>query len=180
VIRFQFSVEKFVNAVAYFAERRPGLTKLEVCKLLFFADKEHLVKYGRPVTGDHYWRLQHGPVPTRGLDLLRGKGSRAELALLDKHVTVEGRSIRLKAPASKGAFSKSDLAVLDQVLKECAGVGAARLRELSHKERAYQEAKEKAPMDFELFFGGDATGQRMKELVIENQEARRALAPYRA
>jgi len=95
-------------------------------------------------------------------------------------VIVEGRGIRLRAPASRGAFSKSDLAVLDQVIKRFAGLDATRLRRLSHQERAYRETKEKSPMYFDLFFGEGDSEQRMKALVMENQEARRSLAPYRA
>lgn len=49
--------------------------------------------FGRPITGDHYYKLAHGPIPTRGLDLLRGQGSPAEVALLQKYVTVIGVTI---------------------------------------------------------------------------------------
>jgi len=52
-IRFKYDVEKFANAVAYFASINiPDLTKLKISKLLFFVDKLHLQRYGRPVTGD--------------------------------------------------------------------------------------------------------------------------------
>jgi Protein of unknown function (DUF4065) len=70
-LRFRFNAAKFVNAVAYLAQACPNSTKMTVCKRLYYADKEHLVKYGRPILGDHYYRLEHGPVPTHGLDMLR-------------------------------------------------------------------------------------------------------------
>jgi uncharacterized phage-associated protein len=54
-VRFQFDPEKFVDAVAYLAQACPSSTKLSICKLLYFADKEHLLRYGRPILGDHYY-----------------------------------------------------------------------------------------------------------------------------
>ena len=48
-IRFVFQPEKFVNAVAYLAQACPGSTKMTICKQLYYADKEHLVRFGRPI-----------------------------------------------------------------------------------------------------------------------------------
>ena len=84
-LRFSFNSGKFVNAVAYLAQHCPNSTKMSVCKQLFYADKEHLTRFGRPIVGDHYYRLDHGPVPTRGLNILRNRASEAEQALLDKY-----------------------------------------------------------------------------------------------
>jgi len=63
MLSFEFKPSKFGSAVAYLAERKPGVTKKELCKLLFFADKLHLLRYGRPITGDRYFALEQGPSP---------------------------------------------------------------------------------------------------------------------
>ena len=73
MISFTFKPRKFASVVAYFATRRPGITKKELCNIIYFADKEHLLRYGRTITGDRYYALEQGPVPTRGLDALNGK-----------------------------------------------------------------------------------------------------------
>ena len=113
MLRFRFNAEKFVNAVAYLAQNCPGSTKLTICKHLYLADKEHLVRYGRPVLGDHYYKLPHGPIPTRGLDLLRGRATAPENALLDKYVSVVGEAVHPKRQPNRKVFSKTDLEVLD-------------------------------------------------------------------
>src|SRR5262245_14308697 len=84
-VAFTFDFEKARAALLYLAQKDlPEFDKGKACKLLFLADKLHLVRYGRPVTGDRYWALEHGPVPTRVLSLFddveqrkaaRGKGT---------------------------------------------------------------------------------------------------------
>src|SRR5437899_12988053 len=70
-VAFTFDVEKASAALLYLASRDlPAFDKGKACKLLFLADKLHLVRYGRPITGDHYWALEHGPVPSTVLNLI--------------------------------------------------------------------------------------------------------------
>lgn len=62
-LNFNFEVDKFVHAAAFLTESCPGVTKMKLAKLLYFADKKHLVEYGRPVTGDRYTKMELGPAP---------------------------------------------------------------------------------------------------------------------
>jgi uncharacterized phage-associated protein len=39
-------------------------------KLLFFADKEHLSRYGIPIFYDKYFKLPHGPVLSLTLNII--------------------------------------------------------------------------------------------------------------
>ena len=58
-----------MQALAFFSQRGvTDLTKLKAAKLLFFADKLHLNRYGRPILGDCYFCLDHGPVPSFSLN----------------------------------------------------------------------------------------------------------------
>jgi hypothetical protein len=50
MIKFKFKPEKMASAIAYMVQRHPGLTKKQISKLLYFADKEHLLRYGRTIT----------------------------------------------------------------------------------------------------------------------------------
>jgi uncharacterized phage-associated protein len=150
---------------------------LTICKHIFFADKQHFLKYGRPITGDHYHKLPHGPCPTVGLDMLRGKGSPANVALLEKYVAVVGNAVHPKKTANLKAFSKSDVEVLDWVIKKYGKMSATRLRDLGHKERAYREAEDSGPMDFALFFDDDDENS-VKKLAEREQEARDLLRRY--
>lgn len=74
-ISFEFKPKKFASSVAYLVNAKPGLTKEQICTLLFLADKAHLLRYGRTITGDRYHALEQGPIPTKGLDALTEKGN---------------------------------------------------------------------------------------------------------
>jgi len=44
--------------------------KLSIIKLLFFADRYHLRKFGRLITDDTYYAMQKGPVPSAAKEIL--------------------------------------------------------------------------------------------------------------
>lgn len=65
---FNIDKSKSINSLIYIIKE---LTKSQkktdlhrVMKLLYFADREHLVRYGFPITGDTYLRQKFGPVPS--------------------------------------------------------------------------------------------------------------------
>lgn len=180
VIRFRFMPDKFANAVAYLALKCPGTTKMKICKLLFYADKRHLVKYGRPITGDQYYKLPHGPVPTRGLDMLRGNASAAEVALLKKYISMVGNGVFPRRAPDKKIFSKTDLETMDWVCRKYGQLNAATLRRLSHNEPSWTKAKDSGPMDFALFFEGEPGSGDIKKLVELEQDSRDVLVQFRA
>jgi len=57
-----------------------SIDKLAAIKLLFFADRYHLRKYGRLITEDTYYALPHGPVASNALDVVNS-------VLLKEHQT---------------------------------------------------------------------------------------------
>ena len=70
-VNFTFQFPKAKAAILYFAQSgMPEFTKGKLCKLLFLSDKLHLVRYGRPITGDSYAAMEHGPIPSCVLDIL--------------------------------------------------------------------------------------------------------------
>jgi uncharacterized phage-associated protein len=179
-LRFRFNVEKFVNAVAYLAQSCPHSTKMTICKQLYFADKEHLVRFGRPIIGDHYHKLPHGPIPTHGLDMLRKKAGAAQNALLEKYVSVLGDSVHPKMSPNRKVFSRSDLEILDLIIRKYGRMSAAALRRRTHEEIAYLESDDCCPIDYALFFDGREGSDQVKALAEAEQESRDVLRPYAA
>ena len=47
-------IKKITTVLAYLAQSVPGLTIQKAFCLMYFADKKHLIEYGRTVTGDNY------------------------------------------------------------------------------------------------------------------------------
>ena len=73
MLRFKMDEGKALAAFLYvlrdLAKVSPHTVDMhKVFKILYFADKEHLLRFGRPVIGDVYIALKHGPVPSRLYD----------------------------------------------------------------------------------------------------------------
>ena len=175
MIRFRFDPRKFASAVAYLAEHKAKVTKKEICKLMFFADQRHLLRYGRTITGDRYNALPQGPVPSHGLDMLneRHDAPGGDIEIMREFGQVRGWSFIPRRPADQSLFSRSDLRVLDEILSEFGGMSAPELEELSHKEAAWLMTPQTQHIDFDLFFEGHPESATMRDLVnTEHAEAK--------
>lgn len=73
-------------------------------KLMYFSDKTSLEKYGRFISGDDYYALEWGPVPTHTYDLLKeaAKGG-------DFPFRVEGHAVIPSEEADTDLLSESDV-----------------------------------------------------------------------
>jgi uncharacterized phage-associated protein len=190
-VAFTFDFEKASAALLYLASRNlPAFDKGKACKLLYLADKLHLVRYGRPITGDRYWALEHGPVPSAVLNLindvekkqLSGQGVQALAEALELDRTFENPRFRARQKPNMDLLSKSDVDVLDRVADSFGSKTFAELRALTHETVAYQRAwtgkpadKGSAPMAFEDFFDEDADAiAGAREEMLENDALRKS------
>lgn len=113
-----FDYKKAVQAINFFATRNNGcITKLEALKLIFFADRYHLRKFGRPITNDQYWAMQFGPVASAvkelaELDSLGKERHYAEAYLKQMETPHELASIQA---VDEDVFSDSDIEALSFV-----------------------------------------------------------------
>jgi len=113
---FHFAYKKAAQALNYFAIQNGGeIDKLHALKLIFFADRYHLRKYGRPITNDQYWAMKFGPVPSGVKDLFELDSVSHEerhytAALLSK--AEKEYAVRSIAPVNTRVLSETDLEAL--------------------------------------------------------------------
>lgn len=185
-IKFEYDVDKVREALVYLASHSAGLDKYKACKLLFLADKYHLVRYGRTITGDTYYAMPHGPAPTKILDLLTLIIDHSARIPEFADVLTVNRSFqhpRLEADALPewDNLSKSDREALDKTLRRFDKAPPYTLKLLTHDMAAYKNAwdqrrnKNSVPMAFEDFFEDDSDAiAGVLEEAIEDSEIRRA------
>jgi uncharacterized phage-associated protein len=193
-LEYRFDAEKFVNALAFFASRGVAdLTKLKAAKLLFFTDKHHLVRYGTPVTGDRYYCLKFGPLPSSADNYM----DEAELAakfgepfdeLFDRFLAVDIAPqhpvFKPVAPPDLDVFSESERVALEHTVAQYGKYTASQLIKLTHEEAAYKISDRgrpehgRAEMPYELFFADvpQKDAQRILELAKLEQEDRNIAA----
>lgn len=171
-------------ALLYLASKKiPGLDKYKTCKLLFLCDSRHLVRYGRPITGDTYYALNWGPVPSSVLHALNDEDPLAnDIANLCVVTRDKYRRYRLKkfktvvAQAKKlieDCLSQSDIETIDEIVANYGGKSFDELYKITHATPAYYKAwarrgdANSSIMLFDEFFEGDP--QASQALLAELQ-----------
>lgn len=187
-IEFTFKFAKAKAALLYLAQKNlPGFSKGKACKLLFLADKHHMVRHGRPITGDWYAAMEHGPVPSHILNLLDAAQDGTPntpqaidlAASIDFDRTLEFPAILARQVPDLGDLSRSDVDSLDAISREYGQQRFTALRKLTHDMPAYEEAwahrvSGSAPMEFELFFDEDEDARAgVLEDAIEDDKIRK-------
>lgn len=136
----QFQPERALELVLYVAKRIPHPSFHSISKILYFADREHLSRYGSLMTGDTYVAMKHGPVPSAIYNLLKAAAGRHEplvpldwFELVQDNLTVEAnhRVLPLR-DADPRKISAAQRACLDLSIKQNGRLGFDRLTRKSH------------------------------------------------
>ncbi len=121
----------------YYLAKKIGspVDKLAAVKLLFFADRYHLRKYGRLISDDIYFALPHGPVASNSLDILNiimnGHNAGANKTYLKRKST--NTFVAVDNTYELEYLSDSDVEALDFTIKNFSKHEAWELRNLTHE-----------------------------------------------
>ncbi|MCK4578483.1 MAG: SocA family protein [Candidatus Marinimicrobia bacterium] len=123
-------------------------------KIVYFADKDHLSKYGRSISTDRYVAMQHGPVPSGTYDLI--KNARNNFLdhiepTQDQAFRIEGNCIHPLRGPNTNMLSESEREVLDKAIKQYGSKKFIELKALSHDDPAYLAADENDFIPVEAF-----------------------------
>lgn len=131
---------KALEALVYVAQREQR--HYWALKAIYFADKEHLRKYGRQIFGDSYRAMKFGPVPSLAYDIVktaRGDGllpfenpSPADALNVPNH-----KFIYPKREPNTRLLSQSDIECLEYGIAEVNNLGFGRLHRKS-QDQAYK------------------------------------------
>jgi len=135
-----FRKEQTINALLYIAEQMGGEVDMhKAFKTLYFADRAHLSKYGRSITGDHYIAMKYGPVPSRVDDMLKAVrgdsyfSSSEDAKELSEYFDFVGDFIfKTNTACDKDYLSESDIECLDEAIALTKDKSFKQLVSLSH------------------------------------------------
>src|SRR3990172_1296526 len=143
-IHFEQNEDKAIEVLAWLANHQPGIDAFHVSKVLYYADKEHLNRYGRPILGDTYIRMEWGPVPSKVYNLVKHDADPSLLRKVAEAVEVRGgwwHLHPLRKPNME-MFSQTDIKCLQNALKKYGTRNFGVLSRISHGELAWQSALE--------------------------------------
>ncbi|MDK1031588.1 MAG: Panacea domain-containing protein [Planctomycetia bacterium] len=173
-IVFPYARTKWTEVVRWFLDMHGGgMDLMKLMKLIFLADKAHLVKYGRPIVGGHYYAMRFGPISSELLSKLRHCTGTEDVPFI--------RTANRISPVggcgfNEDEFSESDLEILEEVNSEYGRMDSISLADLTHHMQLWQKnfpdpaARTSRPIPYEDFFLEDGD-KSMLELIREHQEA---------
>lgn len=153
MLEFQPKFDKILELLLYLAHRKPGADKYQAVKFFYLADKMHIERFGRPITFDKYYALKYGPVASTVKDLLERNAftlqksgvkslpfdiaDRDGLSPDHRQILVIGKPHR---EVDFDVFSKSDIAIFDEVIAKYGDCSFDELYRLTHRHNAYRNA----------------------------------------
>lgn len=185
MLQFKFDKEKCTSVLSYITQNLENADYLRVFKVLYFAEQKHLARFGRPIVGDNYIAMKHGPVPSNIYNELgkieNGIGKMID-NLMKNNVSFSdyfevkknnnGKSIFLKINPDLDAISESEFICLNESLKENKKLSFNDLSNKSH-DKAWEKANVNDEMDIlAIAKSGGASSEMLNYITImaENQE----------
>ena len=137
--RQAFNLDKALAVVLYLAIRTPRPSFMSIAKLMYFADKTFLERYGRLISSDCYVARQHGPVPSRTYHLLRD----SETYSAHGFKVVDDYFIEAISAPDLGELAGREVECLDEIITRFGAAPLWYLQQLS-QDRAWQSVWEQA------------------------------------
>jgi uncharacterized phage-associated protein len=161
-IQYTPNPQKIIEAILWFAKRSQRTDAHSLLKELFYCDKIHLQKYGRPVTGDSYIKMDYGPVASYAYAFIKVqrlsdyvKRQRYTPDVLEEAIrsidTSDPQRIKALRESNLDYFSGTDIECMKLGLLRCNGRDFQELVDMTHEEKAWQNAVIDGVMNFEDF-----------------------------
>ncbi|MBI3584762.1 MAG: SocA family protein [Nitrospinae bacterium] len=129
-----------IEALYYILAKIKSADKIKLVKLIYLADKYHLIHYGRTLTDDDYYAMEFGPVGSTVKDILEFNSftlSKNEIKyasqLLEK---VNENTFRVNTSSGEvelDMLSETDIEALDFAIKNFGSMSPWELSDYTHK-----------------------------------------------
>lgn len=131
MVEFCFHRDKAVAAMAYVLDSLGEVDKVKLMKLIYLADREHLLRHDRTITGGRLVAMDHGPLPSECLSVINGDLGEDVYSVF--HVVDYTVSLREEASYDAEVLTETDKKVLDEVIREYGHAGTWELRDRTHR-----------------------------------------------
>jgi len=139
---WEYNENKLAELMLYVADklrndRAGGATKLN--KVLFFAEFAHMRRYGRPITGADYQKLEWGPAPRRLVPVRQDLVDNG-LATVEEEFFLGYLQHRLvpSGPVEPTLLSEEERLTVKEVIEDLRGLTARQVSQLSHDEEGWR------------------------------------------
>src|SRR5579884_2008689 len=168
-MRLQFNEAKAAQSAARLLKLRGGqMSYLKLIKLLYFIDREALLRWGRPVTTDRYVSMDNGPVVSKIYSLIQEPrpGRRSvwySLVSEPKNYEVS----LLQDPPPDDELSVAEERLIDEMFLKLGRKSRWELVDLSHELPEWQNPEGSAlPLSYaDILRGGRKSEREITEVI---------------
>lgn len=141
----QDDIFKLKSAFLYILNKQQSIDILHLFKILYFADREHLAKYGRRIINDSFCAMKNGPVPSYLYDIIKHKNGTLDKpeyfdepkfkTILDSFETGEADAyyyLFANESPDMDELSKSDIECLERAIIQYKDYNFSDISDLSH------------------------------------------------
>jgi hypothetical protein len=165
---FPLDKERLIAATLYVLQKYEGEADFHtIFKTLYVADKDHLADYGRPITGDTYYAMDFGPVPSHLYDAFKDGNYSAFFKRIGQCTIISD------IEPDMNELSKSDIGALDKAFNIINGLDFRRRTELTH-DAAYNSAGRNSEISLiKIAQAGNANDEMIQYILtkLSNQES---------
>lgn len=172
-----FNKDTRIQAVDYLIRNSTdthSLDKISILKLLFFADRYHLRKYGRTISNDNYYAMKNGPVASKTYDLLKSIPDEQELEK-DGLYSIKSRGAFLERE-DYDCLSDTDLEALNFSIKNFSKFSSKELVRISHLypewkrfEKELSVSNSSYAIQIDDFFSSTTEDTKEYDVISQNQ-----------
>jgi len=128
-------------------------------KLFYFLDFWHVKKFGAPVTGDTYYHLERGPIPSAIKNLVDSVESDPEWSILSDTIEIirseeetihKVRCLKEFTEDDREYLSDIEMETLKSVCKKFCDYSTTQIVEVSHGEAPWLKTKELSQIPYTL------------------------------
>ena len=111
----RFREDKTTEAAAFLLKMRGGsMSYMKLIKLLYLADREALIRWGRPITFDSYVSMKNGPVLSATLNLIN-EGSQSDSEWTKNISTPQEYSVSMITDPGINTLSEAEVLLLKEI-----------------------------------------------------------------
>lgn len=179
-------IAKIKAVILYIMQSFPdGVDYIKLFKILYFAQQDHLVKYGKVLVDESFRAVKHGPVPTytyKALQVAEGKSLDGNFDDFLSGIEVRGKQVYTSMTPDMDYISRANKKCLDASIEKYKDADPYDLSDMSH-DSAWREADARIKDDPQKNFitiidiarAGKAT-DTMVDYIREKQIVKNALS----
>lgn len=174
MINSNFKIDKAKAAILFIINDIGETDLLKIFKLLYFAERTHLVKYGKFILNDDYVAMKNGPVPSRIYDLF--KMVRGDIPLQPNYVDfcnafqmINRYKVSSNEACDIDELSKSNIICIQDAIRDNHALTFNELSKKSHQ-YAWNHANKDDYMNFKDIAIEGGANQEMIKYILEIHE----------